>query len=53
MVNIRGDAAFMLGKIGDPRAIEPLRRLVPGEQNPDLREIAKEALGSLQGQEDV
>ncbi|MEW5949396.1 MAG: thioredoxin family protein [Thermodesulfobacteriota bacterium] len=53
MVNIRGDAAFMLGKIGDPRAIEPLRRLVPEEQNPDILEIAREALDSLQGQEDV
>ncbi len=46
MMNIRGDAAFMLGKIGDRRAIRPLERLLT-EENPDLVEIVEEALDAL------
>lgn len=46
-INVRGDTAFMLGKTGDQRAIEPLSRLL-SEQNRDLVEITKEALDLLQ-----
>lgn len=46
MINLRGDAAFMLGRSGDKRAVEPLRRLLSA-QNQDLVEVTREALESL------
>lgn len=43
---LRGDAANLLGIIGDPAAAEGLRRL-GGDPNPAVREIAADALGEL------
>ncbi len=48
MTNIRGDAAFMLGRIGDRRAVEPLSSLL-SDDNQDLLEIAEEALATIRG----
>ncbi len=43
---IRGDTADVLGQIGAPGAKEALSRLL-GDEHPDVREIALEALGRL------
>ncbi len=44
--SLRGDAADLLGKIGAPGAREGLERLL-ADENPDVREIAEEALAAL------
>ncbi|MFH1148532.1 MAG: HEAT repeat domain-containing protein [Pseudomonadota bacterium] len=46
-MNVRGDAAFVLGKIRDSRAAGPLTRLL-SETNEDIVEIAREALSWLE-----
>jgi alkyl hydroperoxide reductase subunit AhpF len=43
---LRGDAADLLGKIGAPGAHEALTGLL-SDENPDVREIAEEAIASL------
>ena len=43
---LRGDTADLLGTIGAPGAREALTRLQQDE-NPDVREVAEEALESL------
>ncbi len=43
---LRGDTADLLGKIGLPGAVEPLRGLL-GDANPDVVEIAQEALEAI------
>lgn len=47
MLNVRGDAAYLLGVLGDKRATNPLRELL-SEKHEDLLEIVKEALNSLE-----
>lgn len=42
----RGDTADLLGRLGDARALEPLRRLSE-DANPDVAEIAREARQQL------
>jgi HEAT repeat protein len=44
--NIRGDAAFVLGIINDPEAIDALRRCLT-DSNPGVREIAQDALADI------
>ena len=43
---LRGDTADLLGKIGDPRAVPPLARLLE-DPNPDVAEIVAEVLETL------
>jgi hypothetical protein len=43
---VRGDVAYALGMIGDPRAHDPLMRLLK-DDDPDVREAAQEALDAL------
>lgn len=45
---IRGDAAFVLGIIKDPGAIEALRECLAVDSNPGVREIAHDALADIQ-----
>lgn len=42
----RGDTADLLGRLGDARALEPLRRL-GDDPNPDVAEIARDAVDQL------
>jgi len=46
-VTLRGDTADLLGQIGHPDAIEPLKALL-NDENEDVVEIAKEALESFE-----
>ena len=43
---LRGDTADLLGRIGHPSAEPALRRLL-ADENPDVAEIAEEALEAL------
>jgi glutaredoxin len=43
---LRGDTADLLGQIAHPSAVEPLKALLDDE-NPDVAEIAQEALGKI------
>jgi len=43
---VRFSAAGALGELGDRRAIEPLEELL-GDEEPDVREAAREALAQL------
>ena len=43
---LRGDTADLLGKIGLPSAVEPLRGLL-ADENPDVAEIAQEAIDAI------
>jgi thiol-disulfide isomerase/thioredoxin len=43
---LRGDTADLLGRIGDPRAMEKLEALLD-DPNPDVAEIAQEALDEI------
>ncbi len=45
--NVRRLAASALGKIGDPRAVQPLLELLKREQKPQVRQYAITALGKL------
>jgi HEAT repeat protein len=45
----RSVAAWALGKLGDRRAVEPLKELL-GDGNADIRKAAAEALKRLRGQ---
>ncbi len=45
--NVRRLAASALGKIGDPRAVEPLLTLLASESNPQVRPYAIKALGKI------
>lgn len=47
--SLRGDTADLLGQIGDRSAVAPLERLLE-DPNPDVVEIAEEALESLRGE---
>ena len=49
-VSLRGDTADLLGRIGHPSAEGPLRRLL-SDTNPDVAEIAAEALEELEERE--
>ena len=51
-VTLRGDTADLLGRIGHPVAREPLQRLL-ADDNPDVAEIAQEALEALEEREDL
>lgn len=44
---LRGDTAELLGKIGAPSAVEPLKRALEHETDPDVREAMEEALAEL------
>jgi len=44
---LRGDTADLLGQIGDPSALPALEALLGREDNPDVKEIAEEALEVL------
>lgn len=44
--NLRGDAAYVLGVIKDPRSTGPLEEAL-GDANPDVREAAQEALEDI------
>ncbi|MHC1631104.1 MAG: HEAT repeat domain-containing protein [Methanotrichaceae archaeon] len=46
--DVREEAAYALGEIGDPRAVEPLNYLVSKNENMDVRDAAKEALKKLE-----
>jgi hypothetical protein len=46
---LRGDTADLLGQIGKPVAIEPLRALLQ-DSNPDVKEIAAEAIETIEEQ---
>ena len=45
---LRGDTADLLGQIGHPGARKPLQALLH-DPNPDIVEIAEEALEGLEG----
>ena len=45
--NVRRLAASALGKIGDPRAVEPLLTLLASESKPQVRQYAIKALGKI------
>lgn len=45
--NVRRLAASALGKIGDPRAVEPLLTLLARESKPQVRQYAIKALGKI------
>ncbi len=45
---VRGDAAYLLGIIGDPAALPGLRKRAEDE-NPDVREAVREALEGIEG----
>jgi HEAT repeat protein len=47
VVEIRCQCALALGKIGDPQAIEPLRRL-QNDSHPAVRDAALDALDLLE-----
>ncbi|MFC1706724.1 thioredoxin family protein [Planctomycetota bacterium] len=48
---LRGDTADLLGRIGHPSAADPLRALLE-DANPDVAEIAEDALGEIQERSD-
>ena len=48
--SLRGDTADLLGRIGDPSAIEALEAL-KSDSNPDVAEIAAEALEEIRDRE--
>ncbi len=45
--NVRRLAASALGKLGDPRAVDPLLSLLAAETKPQVRQYAIKALGKL------
>jgi hypothetical protein len=47
---LRGDAAYLLGALGRPEALEDLRRLLDDEDG-DVREAAEEAVRIIEGEE--
>lgn len=49
---LRGDTADLLGRIGHPAARAQLTRLLE-DPNPDVAEIAAEAIGQLRGQNEI
>lgn len=46
-VTLRGDTADLLGQIGHPDAIEPLKKLL-NDENEDVVEIAREAIEAIE-----
>ena len=46
---MRAPAAWALGELGDPRAVEPLKELL-GDEDAAVRTAAGEALKRLRGQ---
>jgi HEAT repeat protein len=45
---VRGAVALALGNLGDPRAIEPLRRVAGADESAHARALARRALEKLQ-----
>ncbi len=47
--SMRGDVADLLGTLGDPRAVEPLRKMLP-DPNEDVVAAATDALQAIEGE---